>query len=92
MKRIKVTFELFVNEEAHDYDDFMLYLPEKLTECFCCDESEVVETDELYDEDVKVKILKDRIPKSRGLTLPEYDYDENLVDVQMETMQFKGGF
>jgi hypothetical protein len=64
VKRIRVSFTLLVNDKHPDYDDFMLYMPEKLTSCFCLDDVEsVVESDELYDEDVKVKFLKGGIPK-----------------------------
>lgn len=64
MRRINVSFTLLVDDKHPNYDDFMLYMPEKLTECFCLNGVEsVVESDELYDEDVKVKFLKGGIPK-----------------------------
>lgn len=64
MKRIKISFTLLVDDENPDCDGFLHYMPEKLTECFCCNEIEsCVESDELYDEDVQIRFLKGGIPK-----------------------------
>lgn len=51
-RKITIQITLTVNPKHIDLEDFLLYLPEKLTGCLC--DAECVLDDELYDEDVTV--------------------------------------
>lgn len=56
-QKVLIQVTLTVDPEHPDLEDFLLYLPEKLTSCLCSDDEDCVLDDELYDEDVEVMVV-----------------------------------